>query len=135
MKLLSDVLDRRRATAPTHVVGKALGVGRIVCQEVQLFALHLAAAPAIHASHFHFQVDAQVAASQVPDPSLASVVPTPVYSTTRPTTRFFERRRSVITRALGSPKTPRTVGSGRNPGKAYASQSRRFRFVDLAIET
>jgi hypothetical protein len=41
----------------------------------------------------------------------------------------------VITRALGSPKTPRTVGSGRNPGKAYASQSRRFRFVDLAIET
>jgi phosphoglycolate phosphatase-like HAD superfamily hydrolase len=56
-------------------------------------------------------------ASKVPDPSLASVVPTPVYSTTRPTTRFFERRRRVITRALGSPKTPRTVGSGRNPGE------------------
>ncbi len=30
---------------------------------------------------------------------------------------------------LGSPKTPRTVGCGRNIGKAYASHSRRFRLT------
>ena len=41
--------------------------------------------------------------------------------------RFFERRCSVITRAFGSPKMPRTTGSGRKPGKQYASHSRRFR--------
>jgi hypothetical protein len=47
--------------------------------------------------------------------------------------RFFERRLRAMTRAFGSPKTPRTVGSGRNPGNAYASQSRRDRFAVLAI--
>ena len=31
----------------------------------------------------------------------------------------------MITRALGSPKIPRTVGSGRKPGNQYVSQSRR----------
>ena len=31
-----------------------------------------------------------------------------------------------MTRAFGSPKTPRTVGCGRKPGNAYASHSRRF---------
>src|SRR5439155_17528312 len=49
--------------------------------------------------------------------------------------RFFERRLSLITRAFGSPKTPHTVDSGRNPGKRYASHSRRLRFVRPAIHT
>jgi hypothetical protein len=40
---------------------------------------------------------------------------------------------SPITRAFGSPKMPRTVGSGRKPGKQYASQSRRGRFAVLVI--
>jgi len=40
---------------------------------------------------------------------------------------------SLITRAFGSPKMPRTVGSGRNPGKQYESQSRRHRLAVLAI--
>jgi hypothetical protein len=47
--------------------------------------------------------------------------------------RFFERRTRLMTRAFGSPSTPRTVLCGRNPGKAYASHSRRCRFVELAI--
>jgi hypothetical protein len=38
-------------------------------------------------------------------------------------------------RAFESPKMPCTVGRGRKPGNAYASHSRRFRFVGLAIET
>jgi len=37
-------------------------------------------------------------------------------------------------RALGSPKIPRTVPSGRKPGNAYASQSRRFRFAGAGIQ-
>jgi hypothetical protein len=41
--------------------------------------------------------------------------------------RFFERRLSLMMRAFGSPKMPRTVASGRNPGIAYASHNRRFR--------
>jgi hypothetical protein len=51
--------------------------------------------------------------------------------TTDPAGRFFERRRSVMTRAFGSPNTPRTMGRGRNTGKAYASRSRRFRLAAL----
>jgi len=38
-----------------------------------------------------------------------------------------------MTRAFGSPKTPHTVGSGRKPGKQYASHSRRLRFPRPAI--
>jgi len=48
--------------------------------------------------------------------------------------RFFERRFNLMTRALGSPKIPRTVLSGWKPGNAYASHSRRFRLPAAAIE-
>ena len=50
-----------------------------------------------------------------------------------PARRFFERRLSVITRAFGSPKMPRTVGCGRKPGNEYPSHSRRLRFAGRAI--
>ena len=36
-------------------------------------------------------------------------------------------------RTFGSPKTPRTTGSARNPSNEYVSQSRRRRFDILAI--
>src|SRR5262245_12060349 len=36
-------------------------------------------------------------------------------------------------RTFGSPKTPRTTGSGRNPSNEYVSQSRRRRFDSLTI--
>jgi hypothetical protein len=39
--------------------------------------------------------------------------------------RFFPRRSSRKIRALGSPKMPRTVASGRKPGNRKASSSRR----------
>jgi len=58
-----------------------------------------------------------------------------VRSTATAAERFFERRSRVMTRAFGSPKTPRTVGRGQKPGKAYASHSRRFRFVEVAMPT
>jgi hypothetical protein len=46
--------------------------------------------------------------------------------------RFFDRRTSVMMRAFGSPKTPRTRSSGRKPANRYASR-RRLRFFEVAI--
>jgi hypothetical protein len=40
----------------------------------------------------------------------------------------------VITRAFGSPKIPRTIGSARKPVNEYVSQSRRRRFDARAIQ-
>jgi hypothetical protein len=39
----------------------------------------------------------------------------------------------VTMRTFGSPKTPRTTGSARNPSNEYVSQIRRRRFDLLAI--
>jgi hypothetical protein len=46
---------------------------------------------------------------------------------------FFDRRTNAITRAFGSPNTPRTLDDGRNPSKAYVSHSRRVRLIDFAM--
>ena len=59
--------------------------------------------------------------------------PAHLHATTTAASRFFERRLSVITRACGSPKMPRTVGCARKPGNEYVSHSRRFRFDGRAI--
>ena len=56
-----------------------------------------------------------------------------LHATATAACRFFDRRLSPITRAFGSPKMPRTVGSGRKPGKQYESQSRRYCLAVLAI--
>jgi hypothetical protein len=114
-------------------MGKALGIERVVGEECELLALHGAAALALHAPHLELEVDARIAAGQIPRAPQAPVVPAPVRSSAAAAERFFERRIRVMTRAFGSPNTPRTVLSGRNPGKAYASHSRRCRFAELAI--
>ena len=62
-----------------------------------------------------------------------AVVPAHLDPTTAPARRFFERRRSVITRAFGSPKIPRTVGCARKPANEYVSHSRRRRLDARAI--
>jgi hypothetical protein len=52
----------------------------------------------------------------------------------QPQQSSFERpTRGLMTRAFGSPNTPRAVLGGGNSGKAYASRSRRCRFAELAI--
>jgi hypothetical protein len=93
----------------------------------------LPATLAPHPTHLDLQKDARVATRQIANVPRAPVVPADVRSTTATAERFFERRLRVMTRAFGSPNTPRTVGSGRNPENAYASHSRRFRFAELAI--
>src|SRR5205085_12424974 len=112
---------------------KALGVERIVCQEVEPFPLHLATTAAINPPHLQFQKYPFVAARKIANMADLAVIPTHLDATAAAARRFFERRLSAITRAFGSPKIPRTVGSGRKPGNEYVSHSRRLRFARPAI--
>src|SRR5262245_7940726 len=133
-QLLRDILDRRSPAAPADKISKALGIERIVGQKGELFALHLATAAAVDPPYFQFQKYPSVAAGKIAHTADLSVVPAHLDVTATATSRFFERRLSVITRAFGSPKMPRTVGCGRKPGNQYASQSRRLRFAVIAIQ-
>jgi hypothetical protein len=72
-------------------------------------------------------IDADVAAGQVADATVHAIVPPALDPPAGPAGRFFDRRMSVRIRACGSPNTPVTIGLGRNPGKRYASHSRRGR--------
>jgi hypothetical protein len=56
-----------------------------------------------------------------------------MHAVTTSANRFFERRFSVTMRTFGSPNTPRTIGSARNPSNEYVSQIRRARFDVFAI--
>ena len=135
IQFLGNVLDRSLPAAPAHVMRKALGIEGIVREKLQPLAFHFAATAALHAPHLDLQINARVATGQIANAPRAPVVPPGVNSTATAADRFFERRTRVMTRAFGSPNTPRTVGFGRNPSNAYASHSRRFRFVGLAIQT
>src|SRR3981189_1781537 len=79
------------------------------------------------------QIYPSVPAGQIAHPADLAVVPAHLDATAAPTRCFFERRLSLITRAFGSPKIPRTVGSGRKPQNEYVSQSRRLRFCARTI--
>ena len=135
LQLVSNVLDRRMPTALANVMGKALRIERIVRQEIEPFALHLAATAASHPPDLNLQKNVRVAARQIANPPDTPVVPTRMNPPTAPAIRFFARRASVMRRTFGSPKTPRTVGWGRKPGNVYVSHRRRCRFDKLAIGT
>src|SRR5215475_14221443 len=131
-KFLGYVFDGRRAATTPDMVGKPLGVKRVVRQKRQLLSLHFPAVSTKDPANFELQVHPRVSTRQVSYPTRSSVVPTPLYSRAAPAGRFFDRRTS---RAFGSPKTPRTVGCTRNPLNAYVSHNRRTRFFDVAIAT
>ena len=125
----------RARTASPYIESETLGIKGVVGQERQMLAFHLGTISALHAPHLEFEIDAGIGARQIPNPARAAVVPTRVQATTGSARSFFERRTRVMTRAFGSPKTPRTVCCGRKPGNAYASHSRRCRFAEFAIQT
>jgi hypothetical protein len=87
----------------------------------------------LHPPDLDLQENPRVAAWQIANQPYTPVVSTPMNLPAAPADRFFARRASVMMRAFGSPKTPRTVGRGRKPGKVYVSQRRRCRFDELAI--
>jgi hypothetical protein len=100
---------------------------RIVGQKLELLAFHFAARPATHAPHFKLEIYTRVAAREITHATDRAVIPAVMQASTTTASRFFERRLSLMMRAFGSPKIPRTVLSGRNPGNAYVSHNRRFR--------
>ena len=132
-QLLGDILDRRGAATPADEGGEPLCVKRIVGQELETLPPHLAARLAKHASDLELEIDARVAARQIAHAPHRAIVPAPMQAAAVGAVRFFERRFSLTMRAFGSPKMPRTVLSGRKPGNAYASHSRRLRLPAAAI--
>src|SRR5260370_16714779 len=67
-EFLGDVPDRGAPTAPADIKGKSLGVERIVRQEFQTLALHLAAPAAMDAPHLKLK--------EYPQPPPATIAPT-----------------------------------------------------------
>src|ERR1700730_6659981 len=124
-QLPSHVLDGRRAATSAYEKGEPLGVERVVGQPGELLLLHGTAPPAVHAPDLHLQVDPRIATREVSYPANLVIVESPVAAPTDTTNRFFPRRSRRTTRALGSPKMPRTVARGRKPGNRYVSSRRR----------
>ncbi len=124
-KFASHISNCRGPTPPPHIEGEPLGVERVVGQPGQLLLLHSAAAPAVHAPDLDLQVHPSVATGEVAYSTGLAIVERSMIPSTRSTGRFFPRRRSRKIRALGSPKMPRTVASGRKPGNRNVSSSRR----------
>ena len=109
----------------SHHACLRFSVVEVVCQPGQLLLLHGVAAPAIHAPDLDLQVHPSVATREVAYSTSLAIVERSVRPSTRSTGRFFPRRWSRKIRALGSPKMPRTVASGRKPGNRNVSSSLR----------
>jgi hypothetical protein len=133
VELISNILDRRLSAAPADKVGEPLSKMRVVGQKIEPLAFHFATRPAKYASHGEFEKYSRVAAGKISHATCRAIVPAVVLAAARTAQRFFERRVSLMMRALGLPKIPRTVPSGRKPRNAYASHNRRFRFPGAAI--
>jgi len=133
-QFLRNIRDRCLSATAADKIGKALGVERVICQKVEPFLLHLAAATAIDAPYLQLKQYSRVPAGQVTHLPDLAVVPSHLDAATASTRCFFDRRFKVTMRTFGSPKTPRTIGSARNPSNEYVSQSRRRRFDSLAIQ-
>src|SRR5260370_11445689 len=123
-KYASRSAKRRAAAASADVEGEPFGVEGVVRQPGQFLLSHGAAPVAGYASDFDLQEHAGVATGQVADPADFAVVESALRLPTGAAGRFFRRRRSATMRALGSPKTPRTVASGRKPGNRYVAGRR-----------
>ncbi len=122
-KLFGDALDACGTAAAPNVIGKTLRIERVVREEGKPFLLHLAAAPALDAANLQVQENAESSAGKVSHTSPLPVVEASVAQAASTADCFFSRRVRVTTRAWASPKIPCTVGSGRKPGKRYASSS------------
>lgn len=77
MQFVGNVLDRGASAAPANIVGKALGVPRVGCQEGKP-AVHIAAVAAAFPSYLSTY-------TRVSRP----VIPTPLHSATTATVWFF----------------------------------------------
>src|SRR5665213_2430584 len=84
-------------------LGKTLGVMRVVGEERESLAFHLATTAARDPPHFEFEIDARIPAGQITCSTNGAVIPAVMHCPARAADIFFERRTSLITRALRSP--------------------------------
>lgn len=120
-QFLGNVLGRRRAAAPAHVIRKALSVERIVGQQRQSFALHRATLTALNPTNFEVEQNTKRSTGQISHLPPRAVVKAAMNRPASPAVRFFARRARVTIRACGSPKRPRTIAPARKPGNENAS--------------
>jgi hypothetical protein len=102
-----------------------------VRQKAQSFAFHAAIASTADPTSFEFKVNPYITVRQISNATHPAIVDR-APSTTSLAGRFFERRTSVTTRAMRSPKTPRSASQGRKPSNRYASE-RRLSLREVAI--
>src|SRR5512139_2378871 len=108
MQLLGNILDRRSTATFAHVIGKSLGVERIVGQEGKSLLLHFAAPSTRNTPDLQLEIDTRVATGEIADQAELAVVESPVCRTATSADCFFCRRVRQMTRAWGSPKIPDT---------------------------
>ena len=88
-QFLRNIRDRRLSATAADKIRKALGVERIVCQKVEPFLFHLAAATAINAPHLQFKQYSHVPAGQVTHLPDFAVVPPDLDASHSIHTMFF----------------------------------------------
>src|SRR5208283_1705876 len=120
LQLFRHILHRHRPTLPPDIYPKPLRVKGIVPKPTQPLLLHFPTLPALDPPHIHLQIDPSIPTGQVPYPTNLLVVIAPMDRSATPTSRFFCFRSSWITRARGSPNTPRISALGRYPGNRYS---------------
>ena len=89
MEIVRDILDYRRAQTTAHVMGKALGVKRIVGRKREPHALHLAATSALHTPHLELEVDTHIGAEELAHLACPPVVTAHARTTTMAATCFL----------------------------------------------
>jgi len=113
---LGDIPDAGGAASPANEVGEPLRVEGIVGEELQRLPLHLPAPLAQDPPDRDLQVHPRVAAGEISDETDLVVVEGSVNRSAGTTQSFFPLRSRRRMRALGSPKIPRTIETGRKPG-------------------
>src|SRR6267143_1045600 len=84
LQLLGNIPDWRAAAAAADVKSKPLGVERVVRQELQTLALHLAALAAPDAPYLELQEYAQAAGRKISSAANRAIVPPAMVSSARP---------------------------------------------------
>src|SRR5262244_1305986 len=125
VQLPGDIAQGGCATPPPDQEGEAFGIEGIGSQPGYALLLYGSTVLTPHTPALDLQIDPRVAAGEVAHPPHLAVVERPRRRAAEAATSFFLCRTSRTMRALGSPKTPRTVALGLKPGKRYVSTSRR----------
>ena len=115
-QFLGDVLDARCTASPADVVGEPLRVEGVVGEKVERFPFHRAADPTKDPPDRDLKVHPRVAAGEIPNEAKLVVVEGSVNRPAGTAKSFFPLRSRRRIRALGSPKIPRTIETGRKPG-------------------